>query len=31
MAVAKTEKSLHTNNEEAFALGLAGLLTALGV
>jgi TetR/AcrR family transcriptional regulator, tetracycline repressor protein len=31
MAVAKTDKSLNAHNEEAFVLGLAGLLTALGV
>ena len=31
VAVAKTEKSLHAHNEEAFVLGLTGLLTALGV
>jgi AcrR family transcriptional regulator len=31
MAVAKTEKSLSIHNEEAFILGLSGLLKALGV
>jgi AcrR family transcriptional regulator len=31
MAVAKTDKSLNAHNEEAFVLGLAGLLTALRI
>lgn len=31
VAVAKTEKSVNAHNEEAFALGLSGLLTSLGI